>query len=145
MNLAGVGDGYQEHAVVYVPDLAVFYGPLLTPDPATEPAEHIASSYITYYHGVGTCRIGPAGDPGAVVDPHLGVHGVEGLWVADASVLPTFPHANRCLAVLPGAAHRAARSGAPDDRQPERGRHRRGPIAVPATAPRVRHDGRRRH
>jgi len=37
-------------------------------------------------HGVGTCRMGTAGD--AVVDPALKVHGVEGLRVADCSVMP---------------------------------------------------------
>lgn len=42
----------------------------------------------TAYHPVGTCRMGPASDPLAVVDPHLSVHGVEALRVADASVMP---------------------------------------------------------
>jgi choline dehydrogenase len=41
----------------------------------------------TYYHPVGTCKIG-AGDD-AVVDPELRVHGIDGLRVADASVMPT--------------------------------------------------------
>jgi choline dehydrogenase len=41
------------------------------------------------YHPVGTCRIGAAGDAGAVVDAQLRVHGVEGLRVVDASVMPT--------------------------------------------------------
>ncbi len=41
----------------------------------------------TYYHPVGTCKIGT--DDGAVVDPELRVHGIEGLRVADASVMPT--------------------------------------------------------
>ncbi|HUQ78490.1 MAG TPA: GMC family oxidoreductase N-terminal domain-containing protein [Patescibacteria group bacterium] len=82
------------------PDLAAFYGPRIVPDPSTDPADHIRASYITYNHGVGTCRIGPADDPGAVVSPTLQVHGVEGLWVADASVLPTVPHANTALAAI---------------------------------------------
>ena len=82
------------------PALAAFYGPLQTPAPDADPVAHIRESYISYYHGVGTCRIGPAGDPGAVVDPRLRVHGVEGLWVADASVLPTVPHANTNLAAI---------------------------------------------
>jgi choline dehydrogenase len=82
------------------PDLAAFYGPRVVPDPASDPVDHIRTSYITYNHGVGTCRIGPADDPGAVVSPSLRVHGVEGLWVADASVLPTVPHANTALAAI---------------------------------------------
>lgn len=82
------------------PAQAAFYGPLVTPAPGTDPADHIRDSYISYYHGVGTCRMGPADDPGAVVDPRLRVHGVEGLWIADASVLPTVPHANTNLAAI---------------------------------------------
>lgn len=82
------------------PDLAAFYGPRLVPDPAADVPDHVRTSYITYNHGVGTCRIGPADDRGAVVDPTLRVHGVDGLWVADASVLPTVPHANTALAAI---------------------------------------------
>jgi choline dehydrogenase-like flavoprotein len=44
------------------------------------------------YHPVGTCRIGS--DDLAVVDPDLRVHGVEGLRVADASVMPVIPGGN---------------------------------------------------
>ena len=43
----------------------------------------------TIYHPVGTCKMGPASDPMAVVDDKLLVHGVEGLRVVDASVMPT--------------------------------------------------------
>ncbi len=42
----------------------------------------------TIYHGGGTCKMGPAADPAAVVDPTLKVRGVEGLRVADASIMP---------------------------------------------------------
>ncbi len=46
----------------------------------------------TYHHQVGTCRMGS--DPASVVDPSLRVHGVDGLRVADASVMPFVPSAN---------------------------------------------------
>ena len=42
----------------------------------------------TIFHGAGTCRMGPASDAAAVVDPSLRVRGVEGLRVADASIMP---------------------------------------------------------
>jgi choline dehydrogenase len=47
---------------------------------------------ITYHHQVGTCRMGVGED--AVVDPRLRVHGVAGLRVIDASVMPTITTGN---------------------------------------------------
>jgi choline dehydrogenase len=82
------------------PELAAFYGQLLTLESPDRWREHVLTSYDTYHHGVGTCRIGPDRDPGAVVDPGLRVHGIENLRVADASVLPTVPHANTNLAAV---------------------------------------------
>jgi choline dehydrogenase len=49
----------------------------------------IARTGETIYHPVGTCRMGAAGDPLAVVDDQLRVQGIAGLRVIDASVMPT--------------------------------------------------------
>jgi choline dehydrogenase len=54
--------------------------------------DFIARGTGTYYHPVGTCRMGI--DRLAVVDPQLRVHGVEGLRVADASIMPSIVTAN---------------------------------------------------
>lgn len=43
----------------------------------------------TQYHPVGTCKMGPANDSMAVVDSQLRVHGIQGLRVVDASIMPT--------------------------------------------------------
>ena len=48
----------------------------------------------TTYHPMGTCRMGPGADPGAVVDAEGRVHGVAALRVVDASIFPTDPRAN---------------------------------------------------
>ena len=49
---------------------------------------------MSTYHPVGTAAMGPAADPGAVVDSELRVHGIEGLRVVDASVFPLIPSGN---------------------------------------------------
>ncbi|HXZ04820.1 MAG TPA: GMC oxidoreductase, partial [Ktedonobacteraceae bacterium] len=54
----------------------------------------------SYHHPVGTCRMGPATDRIAVVDWQGKVHGVEGLWVVDASIMPTIPAANTNLPTI---------------------------------------------
>ncbi len=53
---------------------------------------YIKNNAFLMYHPCGTCRIGT--DPLAVVNPALNVHGVNRLWVADASVMPTLVAGN---------------------------------------------------
>ena len=48
----------------------------------------------TIFHPVGTAKMGPAADPMAVVDAHLRVHGVRGLRVVDASIMPSITSGN---------------------------------------------------
>jgi 5-(hydroxymethyl)furfural/furfural oxidase len=62
--------------------------------------EFIAHNTMPLAHHGGTCRIGPREDPRAVVDPAGAVHGVPGLRVVDASVMPSVPRANTNLPVL---------------------------------------------
>jgi choline dehydrogenase len=57
-----------------------------------EMREYVRSTTVSGHHQVGTARIGV--DSQAVVDPQLRVHGLRGLRVADASVMPTLPTGN---------------------------------------------------
>lgn len=54
--------------------------------------EWVRNNAETTYHPVGTCKMG--NDPRAVVDPELRVHGIAGLRVADASIMPTLTSGN---------------------------------------------------
>ena len=60
----------------------------------------------SYFHPAGTCRMGIG--PGAVTDPQLRVHGITGLRVADASVMPAIPNAPPHATVLAIAEKAAA-------------------------------------
>jgi choline dehydrogenase len=80
---------------------------LPTPDITDDAAlrAYVRDSLMTYWHYVGTCRIGM--DDMAVVDERLRVRGIDGLRVADASVIPSIPSANTNATVL-AIAERAA-------------------------------------
>jgi choline dehydrogenase len=54
----------------------------------------------TTFHPMGSCRMGPRTDPTAVVDDQLRVHGLEGLRVIDASIMPTMLSANLNAATI---------------------------------------------
>jgi choline dehydrogenase len=69
-----------------------------------QPGEHLQTdeeldSFIrdhaeSAYHPCGTCRMGSSADPMAVVDPHCRVIGMEGLRVADSSIMPRVTNGN---------------------------------------------------
>ncbi|NMO50131.1 glucose-methanol-choline oxidoreductase [Actinoplanes sp. TBRC 11911] len=65
---------------------------------ATPPRDYVTHGTVTYYHPVGTCAMGTG--PDAVVGPDLRVHGIDGLRVVDASVMPRLPSVNTNAATL---------------------------------------------
>ena len=74
-----------------------YCGELFSPSPTEDWEKFARSTYTSYFHGVGTCKMGPASHPETVVDQRLRVHGIENLWVGDASIMPTVAHANTNL------------------------------------------------
>jgi choline dehydrogenase-like flavoprotein len=66
---------------------------------------YVRAAGSTYLHPVGTCAMGETGQ--AVVDSELRVHGVDGLRVVDASVMPSLP-SNNTMATVYGIAERGA-------------------------------------
>jgi choline dehydrogenase len=58
----------------------------------------IRNNSETAYHPIGTCRMAPG--PNAVVDDQLKVHGIGGLRIADASIMPTMPSGNTNAACI---------------------------------------------
>jgi choline dehydrogenase len=90
------------------PAMAAWQGEEVLPGPGipdTSLGDHLRGGVGTYFHYVGTCRIGC--DPLAVVDSELRVLGIDGLRIADASVIPVIPTANTHATVL-AIAERAA-------------------------------------
>ncbi|QYN39036.1 GMC family oxidoreductase N-terminal domain-containing protein [Pseudonocardia sp. DSM 110487] len=75
--------------------MAKYVGAELWPGPDVTSPGQLASAVLeaknTYAHAVGTCSMGDAGLPWAVVDQQCAVHGVTGLHVVDASVMPSIP------------------------------------------------------
>ena len=84
--------------IVQAPALARYAPQEILPGPQYQTEEELVRAAgdvgTTIFHPVGTCRMGTADDPGAVVDARLRVFGVAGLRVVDASVMPTITSGN---------------------------------------------------
>lgn len=86
------------------PELQAYYdaeelpGPAVTTD--ADCLEFARQAGLTAYHPCGSCQMGPRDDQASVVDDRLRVHGLEGLRIADASIMPTVPSANTSAAVF---------------------------------------------
>jgi len=93
------------------PVAAITAGTELSPGPAFPTdnrdalAEWVRTAVSTFHHPVGTCAMGPDPARGAVTDSHGSVHGIDGLTVADASIMPTIPTANTNLPTIMVAEH----------------------------------------
>jgi choline dehydrogenase len=90
--------------LLQTPELAKFVDSETLPGAATVSDADLldfARRYgVSSYHPNGTAHMGPASDPTAVVDDQLRVHGLEGLRIADSSVIPSIPSANICAATM---------------------------------------------
>jgi choline dehydrogenase len=86
------------------PQLAPFFAEEAVPGSQAQTDEQLLDfarqTGNTGYHLVGTCSMGPASNAKAVVDPQLRVHGLAGLRVVDASVMPMIPSANTYASTL---------------------------------------------
>ncbi|OYT91701.1 MAG: glucose-methanol-choline oxidoreductase [Burkholderiales bacterium PBB3] len=83
--------------IMEAPALDGFRGKMLYPIERNNPAQieaFLRKNSDTEYHPVGTCKMGPAADAMAVVDAQLKVHGLQGLRVVDASIMPNLVTGN---------------------------------------------------
>jgi choline dehydrogenase len=62
--------------------------------------DYIRRYGVSSYHLNGTARMGPKAEQGDVVDTQLRVHGLQGLRVVDASIMPNIVSANTCAATM---------------------------------------------
>lgn len=84
--------------IIGQPAMAAFRGEELVPGAQAQSDEALDAwarqVTETGYHASGTCKMGPASDAEAVVDPQLRVHGLQGLRVVDASIMPVIVSGN---------------------------------------------------
>jgi choline dehydrogenase len=84
--------------IMAAPSLKPFNPVELKPGPSITSEEDLQRAAgdlgTTIFHPVGTCKMGPTHDDSAVVDEQLRVHGIKGLRVIDASIMPTITSGN---------------------------------------------------
>lgn len=86
------------------PALAELIEDVVFPDPGRSDPDQLTAlarrASGSGYHPVGTAKMGPAEDRAAVVDQYGRCHAVDGLVIADASIMPTVPRANTNLTAI---------------------------------------------
>jgi len=80
-------------------------GPAVSTDNRGALAAWVRAAVSTFHHPVGTCAMGPDPALGAVTDSRGSVHGIDGLTIADASIMPTIPTATTNLPTIMVAEH----------------------------------------
>jgi choline dehydrogenase len=80
--------------------LVELIGEEISPTVDYKTPEDVRRDNLHYFHPVGTCKMGPESDSTAVVDARGKVHGVDNLYVADASIMPVIPRANTNIPAL---------------------------------------------
>lgn len=90
--------------IVSQPAMAEWAGRELAPGPDAvtddELVDYAHKTHNTVYHPACTAHMGPDSDPDAVVDPRLRVKGVQGLRIADGSIMPWLPAINPCITTM---------------------------------------------
>jgi len=84
--------------IAAAPDLRRLLGREVRPGPEISGRQAIGDfidhAAVHYYHPAGSCKMGPASDPDSVADSEGRVHGIDGLYVADASLMPAVTSGN---------------------------------------------------
>jgi choline dehydrogenase len=112
-DLEGMLDAISEARRIALSDpvASIVTGAELSPGPNAPPGDRRAlaswatSTVSTFHHPVGTCAMGATPELGAVTDAHGSVHGLEGLTVADASIMPAVPTGTPNLPTIMVAEH----------------------------------------
>jgi choline dehydrogenase-like flavoprotein len=84
--------------IIAAPAFAAVRGEEIRPGPhvttTAQLVDYLRQNLVTIFHPAGTCKMGPRSDGTAVVDPRLKLHGMEGLRVIDASIMPNVTSGN---------------------------------------------------